>query len=479
MKSQDPRGGRIINNGSISAHAPRPNSAPYTATKHAITGLTRSTSLDGRKYDIACGQIDIGNAATELTARMAKGVPQADGTHCRRADDGCEARRQRGLLHGGPAARRQRAVHDRDGDEDALRRPRLAARARGRRGLGPVIAGADGALRYQPPRLATVLQPQPLFTGGPAEPILARAARKPVVHRLPRIARHRRLRRGFARLRRRFRFGLRRRRPDWGARLWPRPCGREPWRRHASQPPRSPPWRPRRGSRPPRRRWSWPEAAAQPVARAQRVAECFRGCAAVGGISRCHGLAARLAMIRGARMRAPGRQSQSDSERKPQPRPRRRRRRHVAVRCRGRDRGLGSRRCGRGRPAADAQLGRSRSETRAADTGSTRGGQQRLRHRGGEGALPRSGTVTAKLCPWRALAGANAALHPALTLRHKPSAPRFWTPDIIVAQVRLAIPARPGFDRQEASLMPPPKAALPRIDARLVQAASAPSAASR
>jgi NAD(P)-dependent dehydrogenase (short-subunit alcohol dehydrogenase family) len=79
MKDQTPRGGRIINNGSISAHAPRPNSAPYTATKHAITGLTKSTSLDGRKYDIACGQIDIGNAATELAARMATGVPQANG----------------------------------------------------------------------------------------------------------------------------------------------------------------------------------------------------------------------------------------------------------------------------------------------------------------------------------------------------------------------------------------------------------------
>jgi NAD(P)-dependent dehydrogenase (short-subunit alcohol dehydrogenase family) len=79
MKSQSPRGGRIINNGSISAHAPRPNSAPYTATKHAITGLTKSTSLDGRKYDIACGQIDIGNAATEMAARMATGVPQANG----------------------------------------------------------------------------------------------------------------------------------------------------------------------------------------------------------------------------------------------------------------------------------------------------------------------------------------------------------------------------------------------------------------
>ena len=79
MKDQNPRGGRIINNGSISAHAPRPNSAPYTATKHAITGLTKSASLDGRKYDIACGQIDIGNAMTELAARMSKGVKQASG----------------------------------------------------------------------------------------------------------------------------------------------------------------------------------------------------------------------------------------------------------------------------------------------------------------------------------------------------------------------------------------------------------------
>jgi NADP-dependent 3-hydroxy acid dehydrogenase YdfG len=80
MKSQDPRGGRIINNGSISAHAPRPNSAPYTASKHGVTGLTKSTSLDGRKYDIACGQIDIGNAATDMADRMKKGVPQANGT---------------------------------------------------------------------------------------------------------------------------------------------------------------------------------------------------------------------------------------------------------------------------------------------------------------------------------------------------------------------------------------------------------------
>jgi NAD(P)-dependent dehydrogenase (short-subunit alcohol dehydrogenase family) len=79
MKAQTPRGGRIINNGSISAHAPRPYSAPYTATKHAMTGLTKSTALDGRPFDIACGQIDIGNAATEMTAHMSAGVPQANG----------------------------------------------------------------------------------------------------------------------------------------------------------------------------------------------------------------------------------------------------------------------------------------------------------------------------------------------------------------------------------------------------------------
>src|SRR5436305_9615628 len=79
MKAQAPRGGRIINNGSLSAHAPRPHSAPYTATKHAITGLTRSTALDGRRYGIACGQIDVGNAHTDMTARMKEGVLQANG----------------------------------------------------------------------------------------------------------------------------------------------------------------------------------------------------------------------------------------------------------------------------------------------------------------------------------------------------------------------------------------------------------------
>ena len=100
MKAQEPRGGRIINNGSISAYAPRPNHVPYTATKHAITGMTRCFSLDGRKYDIACGQIDIGNAATEMTDRMTAGVlqPTAPGWP---SHDGCTARGRRGALHGG------------------------------------------------------------------------------------------------------------------------------------------------------------------------------------------------------------------------------------------------------------------------------------------------------------------------------------------------------------------------------------------
>ena len=94
MKSQQPRGGRIINNGSISAHTPRPNSAPYTATKHAITGLTKSTALDGRPHDIACGQIDIGNADTQLATAMARGVPQSDGRLDGRAAHGRRARAQ-------------------------------------------------------------------------------------------------------------------------------------------------------------------------------------------------------------------------------------------------------------------------------------------------------------------------------------------------------------------------------------------------
>ncbi len=131
MKSQNPRGGRIINNGSISAHTPRPNSAPYTATKHAITGLTKCISLDGRKYDIACGQIDIGNAATEMTERMAAGIVQANGTIMPepRLDlkHVCDAVLYMANLplYGESSARGQRAVHDRHGDEDAIRWARL------------------------------------------------------------------------------------------------------------------------------------------------------------------------------------------------------------------------------------------------------------------------------------------------------------------------------------------------------------------
>ena len=125
MKDQQPRGGRIINNGSISAHVPRPNSAPYTATKHAITGLTRSTSLDGRKYDIACGQIDIGNAATEPMARVHTGVMQAHGAVASEPTMDVEYVARAVVLHGQPAARGQRAVHDGHGDEDAVHRTRV------------------------------------------------------------------------------------------------------------------------------------------------------------------------------------------------------------------------------------------------------------------------------------------------------------------------------------------------------------------
>jgi NAD(P)-dependent dehydrogenase (short-subunit alcohol dehydrogenase family) len=124
MKRQSPLGGRIINNGSISAHAPRPKSAPYTATKHAITGLTRSTALDGRPFDIACGQIDIGNAATEMSEQIAKGVLQADGRTMPEPRFDVESV-ARGRLHGQSASRRQRPVHDGHGDQDAVRRPRL------------------------------------------------------------------------------------------------------------------------------------------------------------------------------------------------------------------------------------------------------------------------------------------------------------------------------------------------------------------
>ncbi len=122
MKAQSPRGGRIINNGSISAHAPRPHSAPYTATKHAITGLTKSIALDGRAFDIASSQIDIGNAVTPMTERMTKGVPQPNGTMMVEPRMDVAHVANSVALHRQPAARGQRAVHDRDGDEDAVRR---------------------------------------------------------------------------------------------------------------------------------------------------------------------------------------------------------------------------------------------------------------------------------------------------------------------------------------------------------------------
>ena len=121
-------GGRIINNGSISAHVPRPNSAPYTATKHAITGLTRSLALDGRKYDICSSQIDIGNAATEMAMRMKDGVPQADGRVAIEPLMDVAARGARHRAHGEHAARCQRPVHDGDGDQDAVHRARLSGR---------------------------------------------------------------------------------------------------------------------------------------------------------------------------------------------------------------------------------------------------------------------------------------------------------------------------------------------------------------
>ena len=125
MQHQDPRGGRIINNGSVSAHAPRPHSVAYTATKHAMTGLTKSLSLDGRPYRIACGQIDIGNAATEMTGRMQTGILQANGRTGGGAGDGRGGRRPYGRAHGGAAAGGQCAVRDGDGDQHAVHRAGL------------------------------------------------------------------------------------------------------------------------------------------------------------------------------------------------------------------------------------------------------------------------------------------------------------------------------------------------------------------
>ena len=140
MKAQLPQGGRIINNGSISAHAPRPNSAPYTATKHAITGLTKAISLDGRKYDIACGQIDIGNALTELSARMATGVPQANGEIAIEPMMDAKRSGRCGGSHGGAAAVHQHPVHDHHGDQNAVRRTRLMPVGKALRRAGAVFA---------------------------------------------------------------------------------------------------------------------------------------------------------------------------------------------------------------------------------------------------------------------------------------------------------------------------------------------------
>ena len=126
MKAQTPRGGRIINNGSISAHTPRPGSICYTATKHAITGLTKSLSLDGRAFDIACGQIDIGNAATEMTQQIRPRRAAGRRVDRRRAGLRRPVRGRRGGVHGLPAAGRERPVHDHHGDQDAIHRAGLA-----------------------------------------------------------------------------------------------------------------------------------------------------------------------------------------------------------------------------------------------------------------------------------------------------------------------------------------------------------------
>ena len=153
MKSQKPRGGRIINNGSISAHAPRPNSAPYTATKHGVTGLTKSAALDGRKYDIACGQIDIGNAATDMTRRMKDGVPQADGTTAVEPTMDVEHVARAVVYMAEPPAGRERPVHDPHGHQDALSRAGVNDRRDGggaetdRSGRPPAVVHQDGDLR--------------------------------------------------------------------------------------------------------------------------------------------------------------------------------------------------------------------------------------------------------------------------------------------------------------------------------------------
>ena len=125
MKAQQPMGGRIINNGSISAHAPRPRSAPYTATKHGVTGLTKSASLDGRQYNIACSQIDIGNAATDMTASMERGILQPTGEIQPEPRFDVAHVADNRPIHRQPAPGHQRPVHNHNGNQNALHRPRM------------------------------------------------------------------------------------------------------------------------------------------------------------------------------------------------------------------------------------------------------------------------------------------------------------------------------------------------------------------
>ena len=137
MKDQDPMGGRIINNGSISAYVPRPNSAPYTATKHGVTGLTKATSLDGRKYNIACSQIDIGNAATDMSAPMERGILQPTGDVKPEPPFRRSARGRPGRIHRQPSPGHQCPVHDHHGHQDALYWP------------GVIYHGFDRSRRFQ------------------------------------------------------------------------------------------------------------------------------------------------------------------------------------------------------------------------------------------------------------------------------------------------------------------------------------------
>ena len=188
MRDQRPQGGRIINNGSISAYAPRYGSLPYTASKHAITGLTKSLSLDGRAFDIACGQIDIGNAASDMTARMTGGVPQADGRLAPEPRIDVEHVARAVVQMADAAARRERPVHHHHGDEDALHRPRLRPASGDRREqrvageVGGEVAHHEvahrraGLARSPSPGAATA--PRWAWRGAPPAPAARRRRRR-------------------------------------------------------------------------------------------------------------------------------------------------------------------------------------------------------------------------------------------------------------------------------------------------------------